>query len=174
LRLLLPGLPKNFPAAVIVVQHLHAGQDGSLAQHYARGCALPVHEVLDKEPIWPGRVYLAPANYHLLVEPDKTFSLSSDEKVNHSRPCIDVTLESASEVYGPRAVGLILTGANSDGALGLAALRAEGGLAVVQDPATAMYPAMPEAALRRAGADLVLSLEDMAAWLGKLALEGTV
>lgn len=169
LSLLLPSLPGDFPVPVAVVQHLHASQDAFLVEYFDRLCALAVREAEDKEPLAVGVVTLAAPNYHLLIEDDRTVSLSMDAKVNHSRPSIDVLLESAARVYGSGAVAVVLTGASRDGAAGLAAIRAAGGIGVVQDPATAAFPLMPKAALEAAGADFVLRIEDIGPMLVLLA-----
>jgi len=159
LKRILSALPAGFPVPVVVVQHLHPTQDGFLADFFDSLCPLKVKEADDKEPLAPGVIYLGPPNYHLLVDPGRTLSLSTDEKVNHSRPSIDVLFESAADAYGPGAVAVVLTGASRDGAAGLAHIRAKGGLAIVQDPKTAEYPLMPQAALDTAGADHVLLVD---------------
>ena len=169
LSVLLPLLPGDYPCPVIVVQHLHPEQDMFLAEYFDRLCALRVKEAEEKEPLSPGCCYFAPADYHLLVERDRTLSLSTEEKVNHSRPSIDVTLESAAAALGPAVLAVILTGASRDGAAGLAAIRSQGGIAVVQDPATAEFPIMPQAALERAGADHLLPIEAIGPLLVALA-----
>jgi two-component system chemotaxis response regulator CheB len=164
---LLESLPESFGAAVIVVIHMPPGADDLLARVLASRCALPLVEPSDKQPADGGAVYIAPAGYHLLVEPGKTFALSLDEPVNFSRPSIDVLFESAAYAYRERALGIVLTGANADGAEGLRIIRALGGAGWVQDPANASAPAMPTAAIARAGADRIMTLNDMA-----LALPG--
>jgi two-component system, chemotaxis family, protein-glutamate methylesterase/glutaminase len=169
LRRLLPLLPGVFPCPVVIVQHVHPEQDTFMAEYFNSLCALTVKEAEEKEELVPCFCYLAPPDYHLLIELDRTFSLSTEEKVNHSRPSIDVLLESASVAFGPGAMAVMLTGASRDGAAGLAAVRSNGGLAVVQDPSTAEYPLMPQAALDTAGADYVLSLEA----IGELLLQLT-
>jgi len=165
---LLAALPAGFGPAVLVVIHIPEGNDGLLATVLARRCVLPTLEATDKEPISGGTVYLAPPGYHLLVEPDKTLSLSVDEPVNFSRPSIDVLFESAALAYRARLLGIVLTGANADGAEGLAAIRACGGRAWVQRPDTAASSEMPASALERAGADGVFGLDDMSARLAAL------
>ena len=137
-------------------------------------CALPVVEAADKERIERGTVYLAPPDYHLLVEPDRTFALSVDAPVNFSRPSIDVLFESAAFAWRERLLGILLTGANADGADGLARIRTFGGQAWVQDPQTAAAPAMPAAGLERAGADRVLALPEMAAALAAAGAAGAM
>ncbi len=147
LSALLPALPKDLPLAVIIVVHIPPDKNSLLAELLQAKCALPVREVEDKETIQPGTVYLAPPNYHVLVEPDKRLSLSSEEEVQYSRPSIDVLFETAADAYGAQLIGVVLTGANSDGAKGLQTILAEGGTGLVQLPSTAYASAMPQAAL---------------------------
>jgi two-component system chemotaxis response regulator CheB len=162
LGVLLQALPEGFTPSILAVLHLPPDKPSLLPELLQLRCRLPVREALDKEPVQPGCVYLAPPDYHLLVEKQKSLALSRDEPVLFSRPSIDVTFESAAEAYGPALLGIVLTGANADGAEGLRAIRAAGGRAWVQSPADALSNAMPAAALERAGADLVLPLRDMA------------
>jgi two-component system chemotaxis response regulator CheB len=164
---LLPVFPVNYPWPIVVVQHLHPLQEGHFAERFTNQCALTVKEAEDKEPIKAGHIYFAPSNYHLLIEEDKSFSLSVDERVNYARPSIDVLFESAVDVYAPRLIGVILTGANNDGALGLRLIKERGGLTIVQDPGTAESSYMPKAALEATPVDCILSLRDM----GQLLLE---
>src|SRR4051794_1374760 len=145
--ILLEGLKPDLPAAVVVAQHRAAASDGDLESALARRSTLPVEEVDDKTPVAPGRVYLAPADYHLLVEPGH-FVLSTDVPVQFSRPSIDVLFESAADAYRSRVVGVVLTGANEDGADGLRHIKAMGGTVLVQDPADAERPEMPAAAVK--------------------------
>jgi two-component system chemotaxis response regulator CheB len=165
LGVLLAALPADCPAAVVVVLHIPPDRASLLPSLYAARCPLPIKEVEDKEPVSAGTVYFAAPDYHMQIEPDRTFSLSLDAPVNYSRPSIDVTLESAAYAYGREMLGIILTGASADGAAGLAAVRARGGLAWVQDPAQALASTMPAAALALAGADLVTGLDGIAAGL---------
>jgi two-component system chemotaxis response regulator CheB len=158
---LLSGLSPGFSAAVMVVIHVPSRNDDLLARVLAPRCALPLLEASDKLPAEAGAVYIAPAGYHLLVEPERTFALSLDEPVNFSRPSIDVLFESAAYAYRDQTLGIVLTGANADGAEGLRIVREFGGLAWVQDPASASSPAMPAAAIERAGADRIMTLEEM-------------
>lgn len=157
---LLGGLPAGFAAPLAVVQH-RSPDTGGLAGLLQSYTALEVLEAEDKQPLEPGRVYLAPADYHMLVE-QTWIALSTDAPVVHARPSIDVLFESAAIAYGPAAVGVILTGASDDGAAGLACVRRAGGLALVQDPADAVCPVMPRAALAAAGADRLLPLAQIA------------
>jgi len=165
---LLQGLPTPYAPSLIVVIHLPPDRPSLLAGIFQARCQLPVHEALDKEHLEAGTVYIAPPGYHLLVEADGTLALSLDAPVAFSRPSIDVLFESAAAAYGERVLGIVLSGANSDGAAGLAAIRAAGGRAWVQDPGDAMAAAMPQAALDTAGADLVVPLRDMAVRLAHL------
>ncbi|MDB6138001.1 MAG: cheB 2 [Verrucomicrobiaceae bacterium] len=158
---LLPALPGNYPLALIIVVHLPPHCDSTLATLLAARCQIRVKEAEDKEPIRPGTAYLAPANYHLLVEPEGQLSLSSDDPVFYSRPSIDVLFESAADAYGSAVAGVVLTGANSDGAKGLRAICNAGGLALVQTPASADAPAMPQAALGLCPTARALSLDQM-------------
>jgi two-component system chemotaxis response regulator CheB len=166
---LLAALPVEFGAAVMTVLHVPASGINALPYIFSHRSDLPIKEAEDKETITPGCVYIAPPDYHLLIEPDKSLSLSSDPAVNFSRPSIDVLFESAALTYRERLLGIILTGANNDGAAGLKAIRDCGGLAWVQDPADAMAGMMPSSAIARAGADLVATLSELAQQLAGMA-----
>jgi two-component system chemotaxis response regulator CheB len=158
---LLAALPAGFPPAVLVVLHLRPNSPSRIVELMARQCALPVSEALDKQPVGGGSVVFAPPDYHLLVEPDRRLALSVDPPVLYSRPAIDPLFESAAAVYGPGLLGVLLTGASHDGSDGVAAIRACGGRAWIQAPSDAKVPAMPSAALQRAGADAVLTLDQL-------------
>lgn len=162
---LLPQLPGGFPVPVLVVLHFPADRSNALVPLFGPRCALTVKEAEDKEPALPGVIYFAPCDYHLLVEADGALALSLDEPVNYSRPSIDVLFESAADAYGGGLIGVILTGANDDGARGLSAVEAAGGLAIVEDPAVAYAPSMPEAARRACVSAKALSLGDLAEYL---------
>jgi two-component system chemotaxis response regulator CheB len=166
LKTLLGTLPSHFPVPLVVVQHQSSPGTG-LATLLQRYSALAVREAEDKEEIQPGTVYLAPPGYHLLVERG-SLALSVDPPVEHARPSIDVLFESAADAYGPEVVGVILTGTGRDGAAGLARIKRRGGMAIVQDPATARRAAMPEAALASTPVDLVLPIERIGRWLVQL------
>jgi two-component system chemotaxis response regulator CheB len=174
LSVLLPALPAHALAAILIVLHLPRDRPSLLADIFAQKCSLDVLEAQDKEPIVPGTVYFAPANYHLLVDQGPQLALSVDDLVHHSRPSIDVLFESAAEVYGHRLLGIILTGANEDGAQGLASVHDSGGVTVVQEPATAHAPQMILSALKLRPADHVLSLDGIAAMLSTLSTTETV
>ncbi|WP_395397010.1 chemotaxis protein CheB [Novosphingobium sp. BL-8A] len=165
LKSLLPALPKGIGLRIAVVQHIDASSQGYLAEILAKDCRLSVTEAQDKSDFLRGAVHLAPANYHMLVEPDCSLSLSVDEKVNYCRPAIDPLFESAADTFGPGLIGIVLTGANRDGASGLQYIRSKGGRTVVQDPMTAESPYMPRAALDAGPVDHILPLPGIAALL---------
>lgn len=144
---LLPALPAGFPMPILVVIHIARHPTGSLAEVFQPKCRLLVKEAEDKEPLVPGTVYLAPADYHVLVERQRSVSLSSEEPVNFSRPSIDVLFESAADAYGGALLAIVLTGANSDGARGVRMVCEAGGFALVQTPESAEASTMPQAAL---------------------------
>jgi len=164
---LLPVFPVDYPLPIVVVQHLHPLQGGYFTERFSHRCALKIKEADEKEPIKAGHIYFAPPNYHLLIEDDHTFSLSVDERINYARPAIDVLFESAADAYAPWLIGVILTGANNDGARGLRLIKQKGGLTIVQDPKTAESAYMPRAALEATIVDYVLPLHE----IGRLLLE---
>ncbi|HEV2999736.1 MAG TPA: chemotaxis protein CheB [Solirubrobacteraceae bacterium] len=167
----LAGLDPSFGAAVVVAQHRDGHDDqGLLPELLGRRTPLPVAEGEDKGALAPGRVVIAPAGYHLLVE-ERSVELSCEDPVQFSRPSIDVLFVSVAEEFGPRAVGVVLTGANADGARGLAEIGRRGGHTVVQDPATAERAEMPRAALEAVAPDAVLALDEIAPYLVRLCAE---
>ncbi len=167
MRLLMAELPADFPWPLLLVQHIQAEQTLDFGTVYAIS-RLPVVEAVDKSLIAPGTLHVAPPGYHLLVERDFTLSLSVDDPVCYARPSIDVLFESAAEAYGAGLLGVILTGGNSDGAHGLWTVKARGGLALVQDPATADTSAMPAAALARVAVDHVATPDELGRLLSAL------
>jgi two-component system, chemotaxis family, protein-glutamate methylesterase/glutaminase len=167
LRTIFGELPADFPTPIAVVQHRYRTSNEGLPAFLRKTSKLKVVDVEDKQWIRPGHVYLAPANYHLLVE-EGTFSLSVDEAVAHSRPSIDVLFESAADAYGKKLVAVILTGANADGARGVKEVKKRGGFVVVQDPKTAEAPSMPEAAIASARVDRILPLDRIGSFLVEL------
>jgi two-component system, chemotaxis family, protein-glutamate methylesterase/glutaminase len=167
----LQDIPENLDQPIAVVQHRHpASSEGALGEILGLRIHRPVRDVDDKTPIEPRNVYLGPPDYHLLVERG-SFALSVDERVNFSRPSIDVFFESAAEAYGERVIGIILTGANEDGAVGLAKIKERGGVAIVQDPSGAERRAMPDAAIAATVADAVLPLEQIGNFVYGLCVE---
>ncbi|MCD0501752.1 chemotaxis protein CheB [Bordetella petrii] len=169
LMALLSALPARLGAAVLVVLHLPSGRRSLLADIFKDRCALRVCEAQDKDIIQPGAVYFAPPDYHLLVERGPRVALSVDPPLHFSRPSIDVLFESAADQYGAGLIGVLLSGANDDGVQGLAAICSGGGLAVVQDPASAAMPVMPAAALDRVPVRHVLDPQGIAKLLARLA-----
>lgn len=161
LKVILPQLDEGFPLPLIIVLHIGDHNNDLFIDYMNSVCALEVKEAESHEPIRPGVIYFAPPNYHLLIEDDFTFSLSTDERINFSRPSIDVLFESAAWAYSAGLIGIILTGANSDGAIGLRTIQNLGGLTMVQNPCTSLSPAMPRAALKICPAALRLKLEDI-------------
>ncbi len=161
LSMLVDGLPGTLRQALLVVQHVPAGRPTQLAEIFQRRTALRVKEVDDKETVRAGTLYFAAPGYHLLVETDLSLSLSQDEAIHFSRPSIDVLFESAADAWGERLAGVLLTGANEDGAAGLEAIKQAGGISIVQDPEEAEVPTMPLAALQRFAPDYILPLRDI-------------
>lgn len=168
LSVFLPALPGNFRLPIFIVVHLPPGRKSVLAEIFKARCHIKVRETEDKEPILPGTAYFAPPNYHLLVEQKRTLALSSDEPILYSRPAIDVLFESAAEAYGAGLIGIILTGANQDGAHGLKTIEEAGGLPIVQHPAEATAPDMPAASLAACRHARALKLSAIATFLKEL------
>ena len=171
IEILLSGLPKDFPLAIAIAQHRQRNAGDLLCNLLQRHSVLPVLEVEDKVAIAPGYVYLAPADYHLPVEPGN-FALSIEAPVLYSRPSIDLLFESAADAYTDRAIGVILTGANKDGSQGLATLKRRGGLAIVQEPSEAESSSMPTAAIAATQVDYILPLTKISSCLINLADRG--
>jgi two-component system, chemotaxis family, protein-glutamate methylesterase/glutaminase len=165
LSAILPALPAAFRLPLIVVVHVPPDRRSMLAEILQKKCRIQVREAEDKEPISGATAYFAPPDYHLLIEVDKNFALSSDEPVLFSRPSIDVLFESAADAYGPALIAIVLTGANADGARGIKAVVEAGGIAIVQSPESAFAAAMPEAALELAPSARVMTLDAIAAYL---------
>jgi two-component system, chemotaxis family, protein-glutamate methylesterase/glutaminase len=170
LSVILPALPAGFRLPLIVVVHVPPDKRSMLAELFQAKCRIPVREAEDKEPINPGTVYFAPSDYHLLVETEKSLSLSSDEPVLFSRPSIDVLFESAADAYGSALMAIILTGANQDGAKGMRAVAEAGGVTLVQNPDGAFASAMPEAAVKMCPVARVMSLDAIAAYLQEVGI----
>jgi two-component system chemotaxis response regulator CheB len=168
LQIVLRALPDDFALAVAIVLHIPAGNGSLLVQVLQPYCSRPLREAEDKEVIEAGTVYVAPPGYHLLVEPARSFALSVDEPVHFARPAIDLLFESAALAYGPALLGVLMTGANQDGARGLATIRSRGGRAWVQDPSSAVASTMPCSAIEIAGADRIMPLAQIAQALAEL------
>ena len=168
---LLETLPAELDVPLAIAQHRAPdARESALAELLETTPARPVRDAADKEPIERGVVYLAPPDYHLLVERGH-FALSTDARVNFARPSIDVLFESAADAYGTGAIGIVLTGANEDGAAGLARIKEAGGVAIVQDPRDAERAEMPAAAIAATSADVVLPLDEIAAFLRGLCVD---
>lgn len=166
LSTILPAFPADFTIPIIIVQHRSNYQDNTmLEKHLDQLCKLNVNEALPNEDILGGKIYIAPGGYHLMIEQDKIFSLSIDEPVNYSVPSIDVLFESAAEVYKGTLIGVILTGANTDGSKGLYKIKEMGGLCIAQDPETADTRIMPESAIKMTSVEHVYPLEDIGPYL---------
>lgn len=161
-------LPAHTEVTIVVVVHRKNAPESPLANLLAARTPLPVKEVEDKEPILPGTVYLAPADYHLLLEDKESFSLDCSEKIHYSRPSIDITFESAAEQFGPALVGVLLSGANADGAEGLLRIREGGGFTVVQDPKSAEIDFMPRAAIDHNAACAIVPAKELGPYLKAL------
>jgi two-component system chemotaxis response regulator CheB len=168
----LRGLPGELPVPIVIAQHRGEESSAGLAETLGRGAAIRIAEATDKEFPEPGHAYLAPAGYHLLVEPG-SLSLSTDDQVRFSRPSIDVLFESVADSFGEGGVGVILTGASDDGAAGLARIRRRGGVTIVQEPATAERRTMPDAALASGQPHRILGLDEIAPFLVKVCGQGS-
>lgn len=168
LSALLGELPADFPLPLLIVQHLGAESGDALARLLDQRSRVHVKEADDGESVRPGTAYLAPPNYHLLIERSGQLALSVDPPVSYARPSVDVLFESAADGFGPGVIGVVLTGANSDGSLGLKTIKARGGLAIVQQPDDATSPEMPRAALGEVPADHVVRLAELAGLLTRL------
>ena len=168
---MLGGLPADFPAALAIVQHVDPRHRSLMADILARRTALKVSEARNGEPLQPGHAYVAPPNNHLLVEPDRTLSLTQTKLVHFVRPSADLLFESVAATYGERSIAVVLSGSGEDGALGAAAVKKVGGTVIVQAPASAEFRGMPDAAAK--SADFVLPLDEIAPALQKLCAART-
>ena len=165
----LPEINSNLDFPIIIVLHRKQGADSLLSDLLSYRTELKVKEADEKEKIMKGCIYIAPSDYHLLIEKDHTFSLDYSEKINYSRPSIDVTFQSAADTYGDKLVCLLLSGSNADGVNGLIATKKNGGIIWAQDPETAQVTYMPEQAILRAKVNAVLKPEEMAGYINSLS-----
>lgn len=168
---IIPSLGESFPIAVVIVVHLPPQKDSLLSLIIRERCAVPVEEAEDKMPMHSGVVYVAPPDYHLLIEKTKTFSLTCEEPINYSRPSIDVFFGTAADAFGTNVTGIILTGASRDGAAGLKAIVDAGGRGVVQAPDEAEVPLMPQAAIKACPGVHVMTTSELADFLRNRALD---
>ncbi|MFV8369697.1 chemotaxis protein CheB [Flavobacterium sp. LB2R40] len=171
LKIISSALPIDFTIPIIIVQHLSAHSDSHWIKLLNEKSHLNIKEADEKEKIEKSYIYIAPPNYHLLIEKNKTFSLTIDERVNFARPSIDVLFETAAEAYKNKLIGIVLTGSNSDGTQGIKKIKESGGLAIIQDPKTADSDYMPRSAIAAIEPDYILSLEDIIEILIKIDLE---
>jgi two-component system chemotaxis response regulator CheB len=171
---LLPGLPPDFPAVVLVVQHLDPRHRSLMAEILSRRTALPVVQASEGQRLQGGTVYIAPPNRHLLVSADGCVSLSDSELVHFVRPSADLLFESVAARYRDRAIAVVLTGCGQDGAMGVQAIKKMGGTVIVQDEQSSEFHGMPQAAIRTGDADFVLPLGEIAGALVTLVMPGTV
>jgi len=165
----LPALRYDLSFPIVIVVHRKYGTDSLLPELLAGKTRLHVKEVDEKERLVAGTIYIAPSDYHTLVEQDRTFSLDYSEKINYSRPAIDVTFQTAAEVYQKKLVCLLLSGSNADGVNGLKSVKSWGGVAAIQDPSTAQVAYMPEQASIHVKIDHFLAIEDMAEFINLLS-----
>lgn len=169
LKVLLSGMEKSFSLPVVIVQHISPHSDNYLITYLNSYSVLKVKEAEDKERLEDGTVYVCPPNYHLLIEEDKSLSLGAFEKVNFSRPSIDVLFETGALAFKKSTIGVLLTGASRDGSYGMGMIHSFGGMTVVQDPETAYVPNMPRSALNSTPVDYVLHLKDISGFLNTLS-----
>jgi two-component system chemotaxis response regulator CheB len=170
LKLIFSSLSSDFPVPIIVVQHVGPRSENSWIKLLTDSCNIPIKEADEKEKIRNGIIYIAPSNYHLMIEMDKTFALTIDERVNFARPSIDVLFESAAEAYKEKLIGIILTGANNDGSRGVKRIKELGGMVIIQDPETAESPLMPKSAIAAIQPDYILSLDQIGKQIIKIML----
>lgn len=166
---ILPVIDPGFPLPILIILHRNSVFESSLEELFASRTRAPIKEVEEKESILPGTIYIAPADYHVLIEEDHTFSLDYSERVNFSRPSIDVSFHCAGDVYGTALMCLLLSGGNADGVDGLQYVKGRGGVVVVQDPATAEVPYMPQHAASQVAVDFLVPAEELPAFLKGLA-----
>jgi len=169
LKIILPKFCEGFPIPIIIVLHIGENNNDVFVNYLDSLCPLCIKEAESNEKIKAGFIYFAPPNYHLLIESDFTFSLTTDKKHNFSRPSIDILFDSAAWAYTKNLIGVVLTGANSDGANGLKMIKNFGGMTIIQSPYSALSPAMPNAALKIAKPEIRLKLEEIADKLIELA-----
>ncbi len=170
LPVVLGPLPGEFPVPIIVVQHMHPTEDSYLVEYLNLRCKLKILESCEGAIPEAGQVYFAPANHHLIIGESGAFQISQGEKVNFARPSIDVLFKSASPFYGQCLAGILLTGANADGAAGMKLIKENGGLTIAQNPETAVAPAMPQSAINSCEVDFILTLEEIPKVLMRLLM----
>ena len=165
---ILTEIRPGFTIPILIILHRNSIYESSLEELFATRTNLPIKEVEEKEPIMPGTIYVCPADYHVLLEQDKSFSLDYSERVNYSRPSIDVSFRSAADVYGESLACCLLSGGNADGVEGLQYVKERGGMLIVQDPATAEVPYMPQHAITQVEVDIVLPADELPHFIKQL------
>jgi len=165
---ILPTFRKDFPIPIVIVLHISPSSDSYLIEYLNNMCEIVIKEASEKEVLQSGTAYFAPPDYHLLIEEDNSLSLSNSEKINFSRPSIDVLFETASWSYKEKLIGVIMTGANFDGSAGLKIIKDNGGFVICQNPATAAVPRMPESAIETVKPNQILDLNKIGPYLNKL------
>lgn len=158
---IIAGIPANTTASFLIILHRKNDQTSVFESLVRNRSLLPVKEVEDKDPILKGQVYIAPPDYHLLIESSRSFSLDTSEKVHHSRPSIDVTFQSVSEIFQENVIGILLSGANADGAQGLLTIKNAGGITIAQDPESAEVPYMPQQAIKLDAAKFICASDEL-------------
>ena len=158
---IISALPDNTNAAFVIITHRKTSNDSLMEDLVASRTVMPTKEVEDKDPILPNTIYLAPPDYHLLIENESEFSLDSSEKIHFSRPSIDVTFESVAEVFGASCIGVLLSGANADGSDGLSSIKKRGGLSIVQNPLSAESGFMPQYAIKQNAVNKIVDADDL-------------
>lgn len=169
LKELFSALDSDFQLPVVVVQHISPQSNNYLVDYLNGFCPMKVTEAIEKQKVLPGHAYLAPPNYHLLIEEDRTLSLTVSEKVHFSRPSIDVLFETASIAFTNKLIGVLLTGASQDGAEGIRLIHVAGGMTIAQDPKSAYVPVMPQAAINSSPVDYILPLNEIAPFLNTIS-----
>jgi two-component system chemotaxis response regulator CheB len=165
---LLTAIGEDFPMPVLIVLHRNGGFESSLEDLFSTRTQLLIREVEEKDQLRTGTIYLCPADYHVLLEKDQSFSLDYSERVHFSRPSIDVTFRSAADVFGPGVISLLLSGGNADGAEGMQYVKERGGLTVVQDPSTADVPYMPQQVITRMKVDFIVPADEIPGFVRQL------
>jgi two-component system chemotaxis response regulator CheB len=164
----LAAIGDDFPMPVLIILHRNGGFESSLEDLFSTRTRLPIREVEEKDQLRAGTIYLCPADYHVLLEKDHSFSLDYSERIHFSRPSIDVTFRSAADIFGPGVIALLLSGGNADGAEGMQYVQERGGVTIVQDPATADVPYMPQQVISRMKVDFILPTEEIPGFVHQL------
>lgn len=168
---MLPSLHKNLSFPILIVVHRKPGVESPLVTLLQSKTQIPIKELEEKDLLLNGHIYVAPANYHTLVEADKSLSLDYSEKIHYSRPAIDASFETASDVFKNKTVGILLSGANADGVRGLIKIKRNGGVTAIQNPKSAEISYMPDQALRSKAIDFILENNEIASFINQLSIQ---